>query len=188
VATIASPMPSLGPTRLGRVVRQGDDVGVEWVLKRNCSISPRQLMAVFASLCVVSLCIASFFWAHGARLVMLFAWVELSGVAAAMLLYARHATDRERIALQAGRLLVERRDGSRTERVELDPQWVRVEPRDHADALIQLSAGGRHVEIGRHVRPELRSRLAEELRTALRDDLTLSRQGRGCEAATVKRV
>lgn len=174
MATIASPMPSSGPSRLGRVVRQGDSVGVEWVLKRNCSISPQQLMAVFASLCVVSLCIASFFWAHGARLVMLFAWVELSGVAAAMLLYARHAMDRERVSLQAGRLLVERQEGGRTERIELDPQWVRVEPRNHAGALIRLAAHGKRVEIGRHVRPELRSRLAEELRTALRGDLALA--------------
>jgi len=125
----------------------------------------------------VSFGIASYFWAHGATLVMFFAWVELLGVAAAMLLYARHAADRERVALQSGRLVVERRDGSRTERVEFDPRWVRVEALDRADALILLSACGRSVEVGRHVRPELRRRLAEELRTALRDAAVLHCEG-----------
>ncbi|MCM5678760.1 DUF2244 domain-containing protein [Schlegelella sp. S2-27] len=150
---------------------------MEWVLKRNCSISPRQLMAVYASLCVVSFGIASYFWAHGARVVMFFAWVELLGVAAAMLLYARHAGDRERVALQSGRLVVERCDGSRTERVEFDPRRVRVECPDHAEALIVLSARGTSVEIGQHVRPGLRARLAEELRTALRDAAVLRDEG-----------
>lgn len=182
MATVASPMPWPGPLRFGQVVRQGDSEpgaqwGVEWVLKRNCSISPRQLMAVYASLCVVSFSIASCFWAHGARVVMFFAWVELLGVAAAMLLYARHAADRERIALQSSRLVVERRDGSRTERVEFDPHRVRVERPVHADALILLSGCGRSVEIGRHVRPGLRARLADELRTALRDAAVLHDEG-----------
>lgn len=180
MATAASPLPASDPWWFGRVVRQGDqgdEVGVEWVLKRNCSISPRQLMGVYASLCAVSLSIASYFWAHGAKLVMFFAWAELSGVAVAMLMYARHASDCERVVLQAGRLLVERCDGSRTEQLAFDPRWVHVEHAAHAQALIRLSAQGTSVEIGRHVRPELRARLADELRTALRGDTALFGEG-----------
>ncbi|AKJ27786.1 DUF2244 domain-containing protein [Caldimonas brevitalea] len=155
------------PRRLGKVVCRGDAWGVEWVLKRNCSLSPAQLGLVYASLCVLSLVIASCFWALGARWVMPFAWVELIGLGAALLAYARHAGDSERIALQDGRLRVERHDGSREVCVEFQQAWVRVEPQRGDDALVLLSGQGRQVEVGRHLRPELRRNLAEELRTAL---------------------
>jgi uncharacterized membrane protein len=141
---------------------------VEWVLKRNCSISPRQLMAFYASLCVVSLGIASFFWVHGATLVMPFTWVELLAVGVALVAYGRHAADRERIALQQGRLTVENRFGGRVEHAEFQSDRVRVEPQHDDLSLIELSGQGRSVCVGRYVRPELRRQLAEEFRAVLR--------------------
>ena len=61
----------------------------------------------YASLCVVSLGIAGFFWVQGAVLVLPFAVAELAAVGFAFLAYARHATDGERISLQGRRLVVE---------------------------------------------------------------------------------
>jgi uncharacterized membrane protein len=55
------------------------DAGVEWRLRRNCSITPSQLGILYASLCVVSLGVAGFFWAQGATLVLPFAALELVG-------------------------------------------------------------------------------------------------------------
>lgn len=143
-------------------------VSVEWVLKRNCSLSPSQLLAVYVSLCVISLGIATYFWVNGATLVMPFAWAELLLVGVALLFYARHAADRELIALQPGRLTVEHQNGRHVERAEFVPDWVRVEPRDDDRSLIELSGQGRVIAVGRYVRPELRRALAEEFRTALR--------------------
>ena len=141
---------------------------VEWVLKRNCSIAPRQLLLFYASLCVLSLGIAAMFWVRGAKMVMPFAWAELLAVGAALLVYARHAADCERIALRGDQLTVERASGSQVERVAFEPGWVRVEP-EHGDrSLIELSGQGQRVAVGRFVRPELRRQLAEELRWALR--------------------
>src|SRR5256885_14032271 len=77
---------------------------VEWKLKRNCSLAPRQLLGFYSALCALSLVVATAFWWAGARMVMPFAWLELLAVGAAMLVYARHATDNESIALRAGRL------------------------------------------------------------------------------------
>ena len=74
---------------------------IHWLLKRNCSITPRQLLWFYLSLCVVSFGIAAMFWVQGVRLVMPFAWLELLALGAALLLYARHATDSETIALPA---------------------------------------------------------------------------------------
>lgn len=143
-------------------------LSVEWTLKRNCSLRPSQLLAVYASLCVISLGIATYFWLHGATLVMPFAWAELLMVGGALLVYARHAADRESITLQAGRLTVEHLNGGRVERAEFAPDWVRVEPRDDDRSLIELSGQGRMIAVGRYVRPELRQALAEEFRIVLR--------------------
>lgn len=141
---------------------------VEWVLRRNCSLAPRQLLWCYASLCVLSLAIAGLFWQAGAPMVAPFAGLELLAVGAALLLYARHAADSERIALRDDALTVEHESGGCTERVAFQPAWVRVEPAHGDRSLIELSGQGRRISVGRFVRPELRSQLAEELRWALR--------------------
>jgi uncharacterized membrane protein len=155
----------VGGWRFGVVA--GD--GVEWTLKRNCSITPVQLLAAYAGLCVLSLGVAGFFWMQGARLVMPFAWCELLAVAMALLAFARHAGDRERIALGGGRLLIETTDGGRVERIEFAQDTVRVETGRDERSLIDLTSRGERIAVGRHVRPELRPWLAAELRDALRE-------------------
>lgn len=143
-------------------------IGVQWLLKRNCSVTPAQLLALFMSLSVVSLGIATFFWFQGATLVMPFAWLELIAVGAAFVVYSRHARDGERISLQGGQLVVEQETAGRLERAEFNREWVRVEPKDGDGSLIEVSGQGRTVRVGRHVRPELRPALAREIRYALR--------------------
>lgn len=140
---------------------------LEWLLRRNCSLAPRQFGAVLGSLALLSIGIATLFWFQGATLVMPFAWLELLALAAALVAYARHAADRERLLLADGRLTVERIDGTHTERIEFDAAWVRVEPEHDERSLIELSGQGRRVAVGRFVRPELREPLARELRLAV---------------------
>ena len=141
---------------------------IHWFLKRNCSVTPAQLGWLYASLCVVSLGIGTFFWFQGAKLVLPFAWLELAAVGAAFLVYARHATDGEKISLQGQHLVVELESAGKLERAEFDREWVRVEPGAGDRSLIELSARGRSVNVGRFVRPELRPALAREIRMALR--------------------
>ncbi len=145
------------------------DQNIHWFLKRNCSVSPAQLGWLYASLCVVSLGIATLFWFQGAVLILPFAWVELAAVGLAFLVYARHASDGEKISLKGGRLVVELETAGRFERAEFNREWVRVEPSADDRSLIQLSAQGRRVNVGRYVRPELRPALAQEIRRALRE-------------------
>jgi len=153
--------------RFGRE-SEGGEGSVLWLLKRNCSIAPRQLLAVYAAFCALSLAIAGAFWLQGAVLVLPFAGIELVAVGVALLAYARHAADRETIRLRPGRLLVQRVHASRIDEVEFAPAFVRVEPRSGDRSLIELSGQGRRVTVGRYVRPELRRQLADELRWALR--------------------
>ena len=153
--------------RFGTPVGSGDGA-VQWLLRRNCSMTPLQLVALYLSLCAWSLAIAGAFWWRGATLVMPFASLELLAVGAALFVYARHARDRERVVLKPGRLTVECTLGSRTDQVEFAPAWVRVEPAHGDRSLIEISGEGKRVAIGRFVRPELRRALADELRAALR--------------------
>jgi len=156
--------PSFGRERLA----EGGVWSMEWQLKRNCSMAPMQLLGTYVALCIVSLGIAAFFWAQGARLVMPFACLEILVVGACMWVYARHAADHESIALLPGRLSVAHASGQRVTRVEFEPRWVRVESVTVDRSLIELSGQGRRIAVGRFLRPERRAQLAGELRHALR--------------------
>ena len=141
---------------------------IQWFLRRNCSVTPGQLGLLYVSLCVVSLGIGTGFWFHGALLVMPFAWLELIAVGVAFLVYARHASDGERIVLMGPQLVVEFENGGKLERTEFRRELVRVEPRSEDGSLIELSGQGQSINVGRFVRPELRPVLAREIRMALR--------------------
>ena len=141
---------------------------VHWSLRRNCSVTPTQLMWVFLSLSGVSIAIAGFFWLQGASLVMPFAVLELLALGSAFWVYARHSTDGERIYLKDDRLVVELECAGKFETAEFQKMWVRVEPVADDSSLIELSERGKTVRVGRYIRPELRPQLAREIRSALR--------------------
>ena len=151
-----------------RFATSPDSSGLQWQLKRNCSVSPVQLGWLYASLCVVSMVIAVGFWLQGATLVLPFAWLELLAVGIAFVAYARHATDGERILLDGEQLVVELENAGHLERASFNRQWVRVEPQLDDRSLIEVSGQGRRVVVGRVVRPQQRPALAREIRMALR--------------------
>ena len=142
---------------------------IDWFLRRNCAVTPAQLGWFYLSLCVVSLGSASAFWLQGAVLVMPFAWLELLAVGVGFLVYARHAADRERISLRDRHLVVELEQAGKLQRMSFRREWVRVEPKRGDSSLIEVSAQGQSIQVGRYVRPELRPLLAREIRMALRD-------------------
>ena len=123
---------------------------------------------LYASLCLVSLGIGMVFWIQGAPMVLPYAALELLAVGVAFAVYARHATDGERILLRGTQLVVEFENGGKLERAEFQRDWVRVEPRAGHRSLIEVSGQGRSIDVGRFVRPELRPVLAREIRMALR--------------------
>lgn len=142
--------------------------GVQWQLKRNCSMTPAQLGGLYASVCLISLGIGVCFWLLGAPLILPFAWVELLALGGALVVYTRHAADGERIVLEGAQLVVELESAGRLQRAEFNREWVRIEPKADDRSLIEVSGQGRKVQVGRYVRPELRQALAREIRMALR--------------------
>lgn len=141
---------------------------VQWLLKPNCSLSPRQLGAVYASLCAVSVLIAAVFYAQGAPFVAAFAGIEMMALGVALLVFARHAGDRETLTLQGRSLRVLRQDGNRVEQHILPLEWLTVEPAAAQGSLVQLRGRGQQVQVGRWLRPDERALLARQLRQAQR--------------------
>jgi uncharacterized membrane protein len=142
--------------------------GVCWFLRRNCSVTPRQLGAMFLSLCVLSLAVSLFFWFRGATLVLPFAAIELAAVGTAFVVYARHATDRESICLVQGCLVVEQELAGQLHRCEFGRHGVQVGLARYGERLVELRGDAGVVRVGRFLRPDLRPVLARELRLALR--------------------
>ena len=167
----ASPAGAAG-WHFGREVELDDEQGartaLRWLLKRNCSISPRQLGAVYLGLCAVSMAIAGLFLWQGAPYVAAFAGLELLLLGAALLVFARHAGDREMLTLDGRALHVEQCIGPRVLRTAFAAEWLSVEPAAGQGSLVELSGQGQTVRVGRFLRPELRHAFARELRQALR--------------------
>ncbi len=172
------PWPTTAPVPLAQAHAPGQGVlvvdaagvtpALQWVMKRNCSLSPAQMMSVYMGLCAVSLFIAMGFFAQGAQLILAFAGLELLLVGVALLVYARHAADRETITLAGRQVQVELVDGRAVSRADFCADWLAVEPAAGQGSLIELSAQGQRIQVGRFVRPEQRAALAQDIRRALR--------------------
>jgi uncharacterized membrane protein len=146
----------------------------EWLLKRNCSLSPRQVGLVYGSLCGAVVMFSLVFALYGIWFVLAFAALETAGVALALLQYARHATDHEHIALSDGCLLVERVEAGRLRQIRLDPCWTRIALPTRRRSLIRLESRGVKVEIGCFVSEEMRQQVAQELRRELHNSSFLA--------------
>jgi uncharacterized membrane protein len=143
-----------------------------WLIKRNCSASPRQLAVVFASLVAVSFAFGVAFAAQGLWMVLPFVGLEVVAVAAAFVCYGRHAADFERIELRDGRISVARQEGMQRSEVHFDLPWVRVEVSRRgidlgARVKLELVSARQRVEIGRYLVDVRRAALGQELRAAL---------------------
>nr|WP_260115681.1 DUF2244 domain-containing protein [Pseudoduganella umbonata] len=137
------------------------------MVRRNCSLSPRQTMFAWLALLALSLAVGMFFALQGAWYVLVFSLIEMAAVTAAFVAYSRHATDFDRIVHENGMLFVEKMRGNRVEFTQLDPCWLRIEAPARRRDPIRLVARGITVEIGTWLPEEPRRALARELRKEL---------------------
>lgn len=144
-----------------------DELALRWELRRNCALTPRQLLVAYLVLCVPTIAIAVFAHRMGSPLVAVFSTIELLCVAAALLIYARHASDREVLTLQGQRLLVEVQCARQIERSEFDVAWLRVEDSGGPQKFCTIAQARRELSLGRHVAVARRQALARELRAAV---------------------
>ena len=138
------------------------------MLSRNCALTPRQVGAFYLSLVVVSVVIATVFLIRGAWMVLPFSLIEMAAVGAALLVYARHAVDCERISLVSDALMIESIDGNTRSLIRVDPHAARVVVEARRRGAVWVVAGGERIAVGRFVCEHERRRFARELRVALR--------------------
>lgn len=142
-----------------------------WVIRRNCSLSPRQLILAYVALGTLSLLVASFFTLYGAWYVLAFSVVEIVALGCALVVCGRHANDREYIALESNRLLVELVEVEQVTQFALDRYRTRIEPPAPGHKLIRLEANGIKVEVGRFLTEWKRREFARELQSALASEI-----------------
>ena len=140
----------------------------EFVCRRNCSIGPRAMMLVFASLAALSFGVGGVFAALGPWMILPFAGIEMAALALALVLCGRRAGDLERIRLLSHLLTVEHVHGSRRVVHEFNPQWARLEIVHGALSIrVMLSQAGRKLELGGHLGLQQRGAFARALKAAL---------------------
>jgi uncharacterized membrane protein len=139
----------------------------EWLVRRNCSLTPRQTVAAWAALLALSLAVGLFFTWHGAWYVLVFSALEMAAVTAAFVIYGKHATDCDRIVVEDGVLSVEQVRGGRVQLTQLDRCWLRVVLPQRRRDPIRLEARGISVDVGLWLAEVPRRALARELREAL---------------------
>jgi uncharacterized membrane protein len=136
----------------------------DWLMKRNCSVSPRQFVYFYVSLAFVSVTIAVLLLINGAWLVLPFTGIDLLVVGGAFAIYARHAVDYERIRLYPNRLVIEQVSADTLSQFEFNPRWVRVEPGATPRDPVRLVSRGQTVAVGLHLPQYRRAQFARELR------------------------
>ncbi|WP_235953611.1 DUF2244 domain-containing protein [Noviherbaspirillum galbum] len=136
-------------------------------MRRNCSITPRQLAVAFSALSCMSFLVAIYFLLHGIWYVIGFTVIELAAVGASFIIFARHVTDRETVRLSDDCLFVELVQVDQVRQFRLDPRSTRVEPPSKRNGLVALEENGTRIELGRFLTEWKRREFAKELRIAL---------------------
>jgi uncharacterized membrane protein len=144
---------------------------MQWLFKKNCSFTPKQVGIFYLAQSTLSLIVASFFLYQGVWLVLPFTLLELVVLALALLIYARHATDYERIDIRQGELLVETSNAGRVMQFVFNTSWVRVDGVLNSQKLISINYQGQVLEIGHFMHVSLRNNFLLEFAQALRKSI-----------------
>ena len=79
-----------------------------WQMRRNCALTPKQLLQFYIALVCLSLIVATGFFLAGVCVIPIFTALELTAVTIGFLIYCRHALDSETIEVDGKRLIVKK--------------------------------------------------------------------------------
>ncbi len=144
------------------------------VLRPNCSLPWRGIVALLAAFAAFSIALAVIFGIAGAWWVAPFSGLELLVIAMAFRVLYRHRGDLELIVVTAERLRIDRRYGGEETRHEFQRYWARVNLERDRDgwypSRLLIGSHGRFVEIGAWLEETGRQHLAQTLTAALHPD------------------
>jgi uncharacterized membrane protein len=150
-----------------KCVAGGETAEYVYTARRNNSLSTSGRQLVFGFILVVSLGIATGFYAvFDAWPVLPYAGLELTVLYFAFRYIDRHAGDFERITIAGGTVAIESHVAERVTRLELNRYWAKVVC-DADGSRLALRLHGREIPVGRHLCEERRLGLARELKREL---------------------
>jgi uncharacterized membrane protein len=138
-----------------------------WLMKRNCSFSPKQVGMFYLSLVFFSLLVAGYFLLIGVWMIFIFTSIEILALTIALYVYTRHALDYEKISIDNKKLLVERSWGGKVETHEFNTMWTKLERTGASGRRIALKNSTSHVPIGFFVRLNEQHKFERELESYL---------------------
>lgn len=138
-----------------------------WLMKRNCSLTPKQVGAFYASIVCFSLLVALYFWLIGAWMVIIFTTLALLVLTIALYVYSLHALDYEKITIVGKQLLVEKSWGGKVEVEEFNTVWTTLHSSESGRRSLALKSSNKEVPIGFFVGLNEQERFENEIRMHL---------------------
>lgn len=123
-------------------------------MRRNCALTPKQLLQFYIVLICLSLIVATGFFLAGVWMIPIFTALELIAVTLGFLIYCRHALDCETIEIEGKRLTIKKFIGYKETLYEFNTQWAKIElPLDGAKTF-HICQSNLRVELGQFLRLE----------------------------------
>ena len=139
-----------------------------WQMRRNCALTPKQLLQFYMALVCLSLIVATGFLLAGIWVIPIFTALELSAVTIGFLIYCRHALDSETIEIDGNRLIVKKFISYKVAIYEFNTQWAKIELPLEDSKVFFISQSNLRVEIGQFIRQEHQLSLIASVRAHLR--------------------
>lgn len=136
-------------------------------MRRNCALTPSQLLKFYIALVCLSLTVATGFLLVGVKVILIFTAIELTAVTAGFLVYCRHALDFEEIEISGTRLLVRKFIAYKESVTEFNTHWVRLSHPEGHQKVFFIEQTDQRVEVGQFLRREQFQGLIAELRPYL---------------------
>ena len=138
-----------------------------WQMRRNCALSPKQLLQFYIALVCLSLLVAAGFLLAGIWVIPIFTALELCAVTIGFLIYCRHALDCETIEIDGKRLIVKKFISYQEVVYEFNTQWAKIEPPVQASKTFHISQSNLRVELGQFLRQEQQTALISSVKVHL---------------------
>lgn len=133
-------------------------------LQRNCSASPKLLVAVLGGVSVWTLLIGLGFWAMGVPWVLPFAGLEVLLLLGAFAVHSRRVTDSDTLWLTDIDLHIHQQRSGRQQTFAFSRCFVRIDLSEGLQPLVRIQASGQQVLLGHWLRPAARRALCLQLK------------------------
>lgn len=138
-----------------------------WLMKRNCSFSPKQVGLFYLSIVCFSLLVAGYFYLIGVWMILIFTSIEILAVTIALYVYSRHALDYEKITIVGKQLLFERSWGGKLQQHEFNTIWTKLVRSDATGKDLILKTSSKEVPIGFFISANQQEQFENELKRYL---------------------